>query len=487
MEHSSELSSEDGSGNGAGRGSEIRAGLGLDDAAGNVTRSVEALDLAVQALPIGLWWVRLEDRSIYSINPRFTDLFGYIASELSNVEAWIESALPFAEDRALVESLWRQRSEAQSGRQSTPRTILEPVEVRILCKDSTVKTVIHSGVIVPESGWALSTFLDITERKRHELLFQVAEREARENESIYRLLLDHSPGMIILAPFDKSKRYVSPAVEQLTGFTPQEYLSMRHPGMLHPDDHEGAKHVVERIRAGHLAQVFRYRTLQKLGGYRWVEAAITGYLNPHTKQAAGYIATVRDISEQKIREETLADENRQLSAVASIDELTGIANRRTFNQTLDIEGRRQARAGGELSLLMLDVDYFKQFNDRYGHLAGDACLKKLAITLQQSLRRAGDLAARFGGEEFVSILPMTDTPGAVATARSILQAIAALNIPHAGSPYGVVTASVGIGTWPAGTAFRQSELIERADQALYHAKRAGRNRYHVGEAAESAP
>ncbi len=448
---------------------------GLNGVLERIPHSAHALQVVLDALPIGISWASLESRTILFMNRKFYELFGYTADDFLSVDDWIEQVHPFAEDRLLTVEKWS----GYFGAQVTQRTTIEPIEIRILCKDGSVKTIINSGVILPETGWALATFVDITERKRAEEAYQAAERQARENESIYRLLLDHSPGMIILAPFDKSKRYVSPSVEQLTGFTPHEYLSMKHPGMIHPDDHQGAKLVVDQIRGGNLSQVFRYRTLQKRGGYRWVEAMITGYLNPVTREAAGYMATVRDISEQKIREETLAYENRQLTQVASLDELTGIANRRTFNQMLEIEGRRQARAGGDLSVLMLDVDYFKQFNDLYGHLPGDKCLKRIASTLQQNLRRAGDLAARFGGEEFVALLPTTDSAGAAATARTIVQAISALAIPHASSPHGVVTISIGIATWPMGTPLSQIDLIEEADQALYQAKRGGRNQYHV--------
>jgi diguanylate cyclase (GGDEF)-like protein/PAS domain S-box-containing protein len=457
---------------------EVEGGGALDRLLTKTPYTAHSLQMALDALPVGVSWASLETRSILFMNQKLSEISGYTLEDFADAGDWAEKVYPFAEDRARAAEKWNAHFAAPAAHQ---RATIDPIELRMLCKDGSLKTMIHSGVILPETGWALATFVDITERKRDEERYQAAEREARENESIYRLLLDHSPGMIILAPFDTSKRYVSPSVEQLTGFTPSEYLGMKHPGMLHPDDHQGARYVVQQIRAGNLSQVFRYRTLQKKGGYRWVEAVITGYLNPVSQQPAGYIATVRDIAEQKIREETLAYENRQLTQVASLDELTGIANRRTFNQMLEVEGRRQARAGGDLSLLLLDVDFFKQFNDRYGHLPGDACLQKIAATLHQSLRRAGDLAARFGGEEFVALLPMTDTAGAVATARTIIRAISALGIPHADSPHRVVTISIGVATWPASKPLSQIDLLEQADQALYQAKRGGRNQYQVLE------
>ena len=464
------------------KATDAAAGDGLRAMLLEVLNPGNPLQLALEALPIGIFWASLKDRSILSMNRRFKEEFGYQPGDFDDADDWIAKAYPFAEDRQFAAERWGSGLDAPGEKTSPIACPIEPMEIRVRCKDGAVKTVIHSGVILPETGCFLATFVDITQRKLEEAAFQEAARKARENESIYRLLLDHSPGMIILTPFDnsdKSRRYVSPAVEHLTGFTAQEYLSMKHPGMIHPDDRAGEQHVVDGIHAGNLSHILRYRALQKRGGYRWVEATISGYLDPDSQLPSGYIATVRDISQQKIREETLAFENRELVQVASLDELTGIANRRTFNKTLEIETQRHTRSSAHLSLLLLDVDYFKQYNDLYGHLPGDACLRAIAATLKQSLRRVADLAARFGGEEFVALLPLTDVAGAEIMARHIVETVAALKIPHAGSPHGVVTVSIGVSSWPPGLPLRQVELIECADRALYQAKSRGRNRYHM--------
>jgi diguanylate cyclase (GGDEF)-like protein len=256
--------------------------------------------------------------------------------------------------------------------------------------------------------------------------------------------------------------------------------------MIHPADREAAESIFEELKRGNLRHVFRYRTLLKSGGYCWVESIVTGYIDPASKRTAGYVATVRDISEEKRREERSASEYLQLSEAASLDELTGIANRRAFNRAMESEVRRQARAADDLSLLMLDVDHFKLYNDLYGHLSGDACLKEVAAALKCVLRREGDLAARFGGEEFVVLLPSTKSSGAEAVACMILKAVAALAIPHAESPYGAVTVSIGVTTWPSGVLLNQSLLIEQADRALYAAKARGRNTY-VFESSDVIP
>ncbi len=455
----------------------------LNDIIQNVPPNPHSLEVALSAMPVGVSWANLSDQKIVFMNRKFTEIFGYQVGDFVDIPDWIQTTYPFHEDRTLAWEKWGAYFAAPD-RFELP---IDPMELRIRCKDGTVKTVIHSGVVLPEAGWALATFVDITDRKRDELLIQAAELQARENQAIYQTLLDHSPGMIILSPFDRSRRYISSAVTQITGFTPDEYLALEHLEMLHPEDRDKAKHVVESVKHGKASQILRYRALQKDGSYRWVEAIITGYIDPVSEQIAGYVATVVDISEQKKREDLLATEHRELSKAASLDELTGIANRRTFNQTFKREALRQARSARDLSLLMIDVDHFKQFNDLYGHLAGDDCLKNIAEAIKQALRRDIDLVARFGGEEFVALMPLTDAAGAETVARGILKAISGLGIPHAGSPYGVVTVSIGVACRTADLLVNPTLLIEQADHALYQAKNQGRNSYHLVDREDSLP
>ena len=168
-----------------------------------------------------------------------------------------------------------------------------------------------------------------------------------------------------------------------------------------------------------------------------------------------------------------------LRSFAATDGLTGVANRRRFDEALDVEWRRARRARGPLSLLILDVDRFKAYNDRYGHQAGDVCLQSIAGTLKGFARRPGDLAARYGGEEFALILPGATAPFAIATAQATLAAIESLAINHAGNAAcgGVVTASVGVATYlPHEHETGPEALLKAADELLYEAKRGGRNR-----------
>src|SRR4051812_15660511 len=162
---------------------------------------------------------------------------------------------------------------------------------------------------------------------------------------------------------------------------------------------------------------------------------------------------------------------------AGLDGLTGLANRRTFDQVLDREWARAAREAAPLALVMLDVDHFKAYNDLYGHPGGDYCLSRVAAVLRETLNRPGDVAARYGGEEFATVLPGTDLAGAAVVAEAMRAGVAALGMVHAGSPkHRRVTVSLGVAALAPGPLMAEDELVKAADQALYRAKHEGRNR-----------
>lgn len=172
----------------------------------------------------------------------------------------------------------------------------------------------------------------------------------------------------------------------------------------------------------------------------------------------------------------LADSNRQLRELAEKDQLTDIANRRSLDRFLEHEWKRHYRNSQALSLLFIDVDCFKQYNDHYGHQAGDQCLIRVARLLHEHARRAGDLAARYGGEEFAVVLPETDASSARCIAEKIRHDFAALQLPHAASPIlPHVTLSIGVATVVPGQPKTGEHLLLAADEALYAAKRGGRN------------
>jgi diguanylate cyclase (GGDEF)-like protein len=173
--------------------------------------------------------------------------------------------------------------------------------------------------------------------------------------------------------------------------------------------------------------------------------------------------------------EALATLNLELESLATTDALTGVANRRSFNIALSREWRRAQREETSLGLLLLDVDHFKAFNDRYGHPAGDVCLARLAATIAGAVRRPTDFTARYGGEEFAVVLPATELEGAATIAECIRRAVATLNIRHADNPCGIVTVSVGASATTPQSRGSQEALVDAADAALYAAKHAGRN------------
>jgi diguanylate cyclase (GGDEF)-like protein len=188
--------------------------------------------------------------------------------------------------------------------------------------------------------------------------------------------------------------------------------------------------------------------------------------------------TLRDELEEQLRNAQLAlvTKNRSLKLLARNDGLTGIANRRLFDARLDAEFSRATRDGTSLALVLLDVDFFKKYNDHYGHPAGDACLQFIGQCIRTGRRRAGNLAARVGGEEFAILLPNTDLYGAIVVAEAVRRSIATAGREHAANPAGIVTISCGVHALVPARGMETRQLVEAADKALYLAKSTGRNR-----------
>jgi diguanylate cyclase (GGDEF)-like protein len=247
--------------------------------------------------------------------------------------------------------------------------------------------------------------------------------------------------------------------------------------------------------------VFRVAAANEDGVWNETGAAFAFELRPHFYQArwfwalgglltlalagAGHRWRIRrlDAREQKLaqlvseRTRDLEQANQMLSRFSYLDAVTGIANRRNFDDWLELEWRRVRREGTPLSLIMVDIDHFKAFNDTYGHQHGDECLKAVAQALRRSLHRPGDLCARYGGEEFAVILPGTDSEGALQVGEVLRASVEALGLVHASSPVAArVTISVGVGTALAGDETTPHDVLRAADKALYESKTAGRNR-----------
>ncbi len=304
---------------------------------------------------------------------------------------------------------------------------------------------------------------------------QEVERALRESELNFRFLTETSGDMVARIGLCGLRSYVSPASTRLLGWTPEELVGTRAVSTAHPEDQRAMQEVAALLATGTAENITHvHRTTRRDGREIWVESNLQPTRDPVTGQPNGAVSVSRDITQRKLLEQ-------QLAVLATTDGLTGLANRRRLDEALTQEWRRAVREGTEVSLALIDVDRFKAFNDRYGHQAGDECLRGIAGALAGTVRRPADLAARYGGEELAALLPGTDACGAGDVAEAVRAAVEALAVPHEGSaPAMVVTVSIGLATaMPQANsdpAVGVRALLEAADQALYEAKKAGRNR-----------
>lgn len=265
--------------------------------------------------------------------------------------------------------------------------------------------------------------------------------------------------------------YVNEAFTRLTEYTFEEAVG-RSPRILQSSDTELAtKRTIKQALQDQASVRVTIKNYSKSGRQYWLDLSILP-LRDATGEVTHFVAIERDVTEQKLLEE-------KLEALSMTDSLTGLLNRRCFEQNLAREFSRCKRQGGGYALLMLDVDHFKSINDSFGHQVGDLTLKTLAKRCQQNLR-AHDSMARLGGEEFCVLLPLADTQAAFRVAEKLRTSIANQAFSHDGLEV-AVTISVGLSQWDAADGDALSAL-ERADKALYEAKQTGRNRIYVRSA-----
>ncbi|GKT11389.1 MAG: two-component system, cell cycle response regulator [Thiomicrorhabdus sp.] len=257
---------------------------------------------------------------------------------------------------------------------------------------------------------------------------------------------------------------VSTAFCEISGYSEDELIGRNHNLVRHPDMPQDLyRDLWDTIRSDNIWQG-EVKNLKKNGQFYWVDVSIEP-LKDLNNSIIGYLAVRQDITAKKIVEQ-----------LTITDELTGAYNRRYFNQTLPTEVIRAKRDGYFLGFLMIDADNFKNYNDTYGHQAGDEVLKAITSTLQGSFKRAGDFIFRIGGEEFVALYRIQKIDDAEKTAERARQAMFDLNIEHSGnSPHNRVTLSMGLMTMDSSQDYIIEEIYKYADQALYHAKENGRN------------
>ena len=304
---------------------------------------------------------------------------------------------------------------------------------------------------------------------------RATQKKLQEVAFLHELVTRNSRDFIILADFKGNRNYVSASASKFGGWTSQQLLDISSLDLVHPEDQPKAASLVAQMQSGLDGGLLECRVRDKAGNYQWVEASLRTIRDPATGLPTGVLNMVRDISARKHAEQALQAAYRAVEEMAVIDALTGLANRRRFDQSFSVEWRRAMREREPLSLILIDVDLFKSFNDTYGHVRGDSALKQVAESAMDVVTRPGDLVARFGGEEFAIILPNTDHRGALKIAEDIRVSLVMRNLPHAGSPVGVVSISSGCATIIPRPGQRSVDLLEIADCALYRAKHMGRN------------
>ncbi len=302
-----------------------------------------------------------------------------------------------------------------------------------------------------------------------------AERALQKSEAEYRLLAESSGDVVVRLGFDGVRHYVSPAMKQVLGYEPKELTGRRITELIHPDQAAELKAILEALSRGQETATLVHRSRHKKGNDIWLETIFRLARDPANGAPSGIVAVIRDVSDRKAAEEVMQSLNNVLKGLAATDALTGIPNRRSFDIALDRECRRAKRARKSVAVIVADVDHFKSYNDRYGHQAGDECLRRVAQAMSEVVQRPGDLLARYGGEEFAVILPDTDKAGAILVAENIRRAVEAQAIPHPGSSKGLVTISVGVSWMWMERDNIGPALLQEADQSLYEAKHNGRN------------
>ncbi|MGH8493318.1 MAG: GGDEF domain-containing protein [Moraxellaceae bacterium] len=270
--------------------------------------------------------------------------------------------------------------------------------------------------------------------------------------------------------------YIGPQIQELLGWTPESWMTVEDwAARMHPDDREYVVNFCisqSQLGIDHEAD---YRALTADGGYVWIRDVV--HVVRRGTEVEALVGFMFDISERKKNEQELLRLQRELEELSYKDGLTRVFNRRMFDVVMEREWANAYRQQQPLSLVLLDLDFFKHYNDHYGHLAGDACLQRVAALLEGSALRPRDMVARFGGEEFILVLPETDAEAAEAVAERCRLLVADERIPHPASPVGGhLSASLGVATIIPTDHDSPLQFIEAVDRLLYSAKQQGRNR-----------
>lgn len=421
----------------------------------------DRMSTVIHDSPIAIFSLASDDLKVKLWNAASERLFGWTADEVLGMP--LPTIPPEAE-----------QSRQLLVQEAVARGSVTGSEVVRIRKDGSRLDVSLSLAVAPSPEGGPDELLafceDISDRKR-------AESALLRSREEYRLLVDHATDIVYRAGLDGAFSYVNPAVVRVIGYTPEELLGRRFTELI-LDEYRARverfylRQYVKREESSYL----EFPVATKSGDVVWVGQNATLTFSG-TGEPLGFQAIVRDVSEQRANEDAL----QQLSLS---DALTGIGNRRCFDDFLDREWRRAARERTSLALVMCDVDFFKKYNDCYGHPAGDKVLRAVGQALGTIIRRPADLAARYGGEEFALLLPNTPLEGAAQLAEKARLAVEALGIAHERSDHAMVTLSLGVAVMQPTPGSNPAALIQAADRALYAAKESGRNRVERFEGPE---
>ncbi|TGE32196.1 diguanylate cyclase [Desulfosporosinus sp. Sb-LF] len=414
---------------------------------------------------------RLNDGLFVDVNVGFLALTGYTHDEVIG-------------DATLKISVWYNIEDQQIFiAELKDKGICENMEFVFQRKDGSqfVGMISARIITIHAAPHIVSVIRDITERKQ-------AEEALMESEEKYRSILNASPDDITITDLEGRILMVSPASKKMFGYEADydRFIGMRLIDFIVPEDVERAQSNIMLMYQGGYPRPNEYRGVRKDQSIFDIEVN-SGFVHSANGQPTKMVFIVRDITERKLAEQQIQELVQQLEIEKNTaqfnsitDSLTGLANRRYFDEALRTEFYRLKRSGSTLSLIMLDVDHFKKFNDWYGHLAGDDCLRHIGTTLKTIVGRVPDIVARYGGEEFVVVLPETDDNGAEALAERIRKTVEELAIPHSTSDTAeYVTVSLGVVTVYTTKISTPEQVVALADEALYCAKKGGRNRIAV--------
>ncbi|MES2757442.1 MAG: sensor domain-containing diguanylate cyclase [Pseudomonadota bacterium] len=305
-----------------------------------------------------------------------------------------------------------------------------------------------------------------------------------DDPGVYRTLLESTKAIPWRIDWATMRfTYIGPQIEELLGWSPSSWLSVNDwADRIHEEDRQKTVDFCVAQSQQGVDHEADYRALTRDGDHVWIRDVVH-VVRREDGSVESLVGFMFDITARKQAEDKILQLQRELEVLSYRDSLTRVANRRMFDTMYPVEWAKARATGEPLSLVVIDIDYFKQYNDHYGHVQGDDCLRRVAQAMDEAASRSRDLCARLGGEEFVLLLPATDEEAARNVAERCRKLLANTAIPHARSGVGrLVTVSMGVGTIVPGAQDNAEVFLDRIDRRLYQAKSAGRDRMCEAEA-----